>query len=122
MAPIYKLWMARPTEAYWRLTEQERNAITAQVADALKQVGGKPIVQCFSAWSTEQWTACGAEEFPDIEAVQKHAQLLLSLEWPLARAIRRPVKRHLLQLLPGLWHPGNRSSVPGQYAVRQQHC
>jgi hypothetical protein len=83
MAPIYKLWMMkRFTGAWWQLSEQERHSLRVKVQDALKQVGGKQILQCHSAWSTEEWTHFGVEEFPNIEAVQKHTQLLHELNWP----------------------------------------
>ena len=81
MAPIYKLWMAKPTEAYWQLPEQERNAMAAKVADALKQVGGKTIIMCTPMWSAEQWALFGVEEFPSIDAVQRHSELLFAFEW-----------------------------------------
>jgi len=83
MAPIYKLWMmSKFTGAWWQLSDQERNSLHARVLDALKKVGGKQILECTSAWSTEEWTHFGVEEFPDIEAVQKHTQLLHELNWP----------------------------------------
>jgi len=80
MAPIYNLWMMRPTEAYFRLSEQERAALAAKSADALKQVGGKTILMCTPMWSAEQWALFGVEEFPSIEAVQKHTELLYGSE------------------------------------------
>ena len=83
MAPIYKLWMMKKfTGAWWQLSEQERHALRAQVRDALKQVGGKQVLECSSAWCTEEWPHFGVEEFPDIEAVQKHTHLLHELNWP----------------------------------------
>ncbi len=48
---------------------------------AFEQVGAKVLVICNSAWSDEQWPAFGVEEYPDIEAVHKHAQLLQELNW-----------------------------------------
>ena len=76
MAPIYKLWMNRPNEAYWQLSEQERNAMMAKVTDLLKQCGGKPVVQCTPMWANEQWALFGVEEWPDVEALQKYTMLL----------------------------------------------
>ncbi len=49
--------------------------------EALEKVGGKRIVVCNSRWSTEQWPFFGIEEFPDIEAEQKHTQLLDEFNW-----------------------------------------
>lgn len=70
--PIYKLWlMKRPTEAYFQLSEAERDEHFAKLEKALEEVGGKMVVFCDSAWSSEQWQAFGVEEYPNIEALQK---------------------------------------------------
>ena len=62
------------------LSEEERNKIGAEALEALQKAGGKMIVMCFSGWSTEQWRVFGVKEFPDIEAVQEHAQFLVELD------------------------------------------
>ncbi len=79
--PIYKLWQAKFTEAWYQLSQEEQRQRVAQVEEALTQVGGKRVLLCNSAWANEQWSAFGVEEFPDIEAVQKHSQLLDELNW-----------------------------------------
>jgi len=79
--PIYKLWQARFTEAWYQLSSEERRQRLAQVQGTLDQVGGKMVVICNSDWSNEQWRVFGVEEFPDIEAVHKHTKLLNELEW-----------------------------------------
>ena len=77
--PVYKLWQARRTEAWYQLSQEEQQRLSAQVEEALAQVGGKRVITCFSAWSNEQWLGFGVEEFPDIEAAQKHTQILTDL-------------------------------------------
>ena len=47
--------------------------------------GGKELVVCSAAWSNERWPLFGLEEFPDLEAVQRHTQMLMDLN--LARYI-----------------------------------
>ena len=79
--PVYKMFRARWKEAWFALSKEEQDALTAKVIDALKQAGGKEVVFCNSAWSSEQWWGFGVEEFPDIEAVQQHTQLLQELDW-----------------------------------------
>jgi hypothetical protein len=37
-------------------------------------------VLCSAAWSNERWPVFGVEEFPDIDAEQRHAQLLTELD------------------------------------------
>jgi hypothetical protein len=78
--PVYKFWRTQVTEAWFQLSEEEQNAHLAKIGEALEKVGGKSIVTCASAWSAEQWLACGVEEFPDIDAVQQHTRLLFELE------------------------------------------
>ena len=36
---------------------------------------------CSAAWSNERWPFFGVEEFPDLEAVQRHEQILTDLNW-----------------------------------------
>src|SRR4051812_28695800 len=81
MAPIYKLWQAKFNEAWFQLSPEEQHQRLTNVGEALAQVGGKSVVLCNSGWSNEQWRIFGVEEFPDIEAVQKHRQLLNDLDW-----------------------------------------
>jgi hypothetical protein len=77
--PIYKLWMAKYTDAWYQLSEEEQNSHNAKLDEALEKVDGKTIIICTSAWSSEEWLGFGLEEFPDIEAVQKHTQALMEL-------------------------------------------
>jgi len=79
--PIYKLFLIKPLEASYQLSQEEKDSLFAKVDEALKKVGGKRIVVCKSGWSSEQWPFFGVEEFPDIEAVQKHSELLDELNW-----------------------------------------
>jgi len=78
---IYKLFTFKPTEAWYQLSEDEKNKHKAGLADALKKVGGKEIISCFSGWNSEQILGWGVEQFPNIEAVTKHHSLLVGLNW-----------------------------------------
>ena len=79
--PIYKVFMFKPTEAWYQISNQKRNQIKGQLAKALKKVGGQEVVLCFSGWNSEQYLGWGVEKFPNIEAVQKHHALLVDLGW-----------------------------------------
>lgn len=79
--PIYKFWLAKPTEPWFALSEEEQNALIAKVNEALAQVGGKRPILCDSSWTSEQWPLCGVEEFPDIDAVQRFTEALNSFNW-----------------------------------------
>jgi hypothetical protein len=79
--PIYKLWQGRPTEAWHQLSDQEQQRLLSLVTEALSTAGGKELVICSAAWSDERWPFFGVEEFPDLEAVQRHEQILTDLNW-----------------------------------------
>jgi hypothetical protein len=79
--PIYKLYMGKMTEAWYQLSEEEQESLLAKVEEARRRVGGKTVVAGSSAWSSEHCEWFGVEEFPDIEAVQKHAQELIEMDW-----------------------------------------
>jgi NAD(P)H-dependent flavin oxidoreductase YrpB (nitropropane dioxygenase family) len=78
--PIYKLWMLKFTEAWYQLSEEEQNNRLAKIEETLQKAGGKRIITCSSAWSSEEWQGFGVEDFPDIEAVQKHTEALMELD------------------------------------------
>jgi hypothetical protein len=79
--PIYKLWQGRWTEAWHQLPEQEEQRLLSLVTEALNMAGGKELVICTAAWSNERWPFFGVEEFPDLEAAQRHEQILTDLNW-----------------------------------------
>jgi len=79
--PIYKLWQGRFTEAWHQLPSEEQQRLLSVVPDALTTAGGRALVTCSAAWSNERWPFFGVEEFPDLEAVQRHEQLLADLNW-----------------------------------------
>lgn len=77
--PIYKLFMFRNIEAYYQLSQDERNELLGKLDAAFKKVGGKRLLFCDSSWSSEQWPIFGVEQFPDIEAVQQYSEALNEL-------------------------------------------
>ena len=79
--PIYKVYLFKPMEALYQLSEQDKKSQITKVENALKQVCGKEIISCFSGWNSEQWLGWGVEQFPNIEAVQKHNTLLVGINW-----------------------------------------
>jgi hypothetical protein len=79
--PIYKFFRGQFTEAWHQLSQEEQDSLLTKVNEALEQAGGKPIILCDTRWHSDQWMFAGVEEFPDIEAVQKHTELLNGLNW-----------------------------------------
>jgi hypothetical protein len=80
--PIYKLFLFRNREAYYQLSQDQRNEILAKVEAAFQKAGGKRLVICNSGWSSEQWPVFGVEQFPSIEAVQEYTAALNALDLP----------------------------------------
>lgn len=81
MAPVYKLWQGRFTEAWHQLPQGERQRLLGLAEQALNTAGGKELVICSAEWSNERWPFFGVEEFPDMEAVQRHTQILTEIPW-----------------------------------------
>ena len=79
--PIYKFFMGRFLEAWYQLSEEERNSRLAKLNESLEKVGGKRPIICDSSWSSDQWSIAGVEEFPNIEAVQSFTATLTELDW-----------------------------------------
>ena len=77
--PIYKLWQGRFTEAWHQLSQDEQQRLLGQAQQALIDAGGTSLMLCSAAWSNEEWPYFGLEQFPDLDAVQKHAQRLTEL-------------------------------------------
>jgi hypothetical protein len=78
---IYKLFTFKPTEAWYRLSEDDKNKHKAHLKEALENVGGKELILCFSGWNSEQILGWGVEQFPNIDAVHKYQSHLVALHW-----------------------------------------
>lgn len=80
---IIKIWISRPSNAYFNMSEKEQKVLWDKLAKKYKELGIRTIVECKSNWSNEEWVGFGVEEFPDIETVQMLAKFQLEeLEWP----------------------------------------
>lgn len=79
--PIYKFFMGRFLEAWYQLSKEEQNSLTAKLNEALEKAGGKRLILCNPNWSSDQWSFAGVEEFPNIDAVQKYMAALNELNW-----------------------------------------
>jgi hypothetical protein len=79
--PIYKLWMAKPKEAWFALTPEEQKAYIGKLMTARANVGGKEVITCDPSWSTNPWTVFGVDEYPDLDAALQIAKRLDELEY-----------------------------------------
>ena len=78
---VYKLFLGKMSEAWHQLSQEEQEGLLARVFEAREQAGGKAMLLCNSAWSSEQWPFFGIEEFPDTAAVQRFTELLEEFNW-----------------------------------------
>lgn len=81
MGPIYKFFRGRLTKEWRQLSQAEQDELWEKVNGALEQVGGERMIVCDARWHSDQWEYVGVEVFPNIEAVQRHAELLDDLGW-----------------------------------------
>ncbi len=79
--PIYKVFLARPTEAGYQLPDKERNELWTKHNEAVEKYGVKSTLICDSSWTSEQFLFWGVEEFPSIEAVQEFHKVLNEIDW-----------------------------------------
>lgn len=79
--PIYKVYLMKYKEPWYKLTTEEQQQLMTKSMESLKQLGAEVITLCVSFWSSEEWLGWGVEKYPNIEAVQKHAENLFSLNW-----------------------------------------
>ena len=77
--PVYKVWMMKYTESWYKLSKEEQEKHDVKIAEALKSVGGESVMMQVCLWCSENWLLWGVEKFPSIEAVQQHAMLLYDL-------------------------------------------
>jgi hypothetical protein len=78
---IYKVWMAKYTPEWYKLSKAEQDALMAKAEEALKSVGAEELLIRVSVWCSENWQFWGVEKFPSIEAVQQHSMILFNLNW-----------------------------------------
>jgi hypothetical protein len=79
--PVYKVWLVKGKEAWYALSPEEQNKLMEKVGQTLVEVGGEHVISCSSVWASENYQYWGVDKFPDIEAAQKHAELLMELNW-----------------------------------------
>jgi hypothetical protein len=79
--PIYKVWLTRPTEAWYALTQAEKDKLMTAHGEAAKEAGLKPVINCDSSWCSDMWLFWGVEKYPSMKAEKKFHALLVKLDW-----------------------------------------
>ena len=77
--PIYVFGASRMKEAWYQLSEEERESLWAKVHAIGEKCGVKLIIRCTSM--TAEWPHWGVFEFPDIEALQRNNELSEEIGW-----------------------------------------
>lgn len=68
--PIYRFFRGRFTNAWYQLTQQDKETLFAEMGKAFQASGGKTVVgPCYTCWSSD-WSLFGVEVYPNLEAVQ----------------------------------------------------
>ena len=77
--PVYGLWLANTKEAFFQLSQAEKDALMAKRNANLAQVGGKDIpgYKLYAA----PWELFGIVEYPNAEALREHELFCNSLDW-----------------------------------------
>ena len=67
---IYKLCLIRGyTEAYYQLSDEEKNQLMEKVSDAIEKAGAKMATPYYnSRWSNDKYMIFFTMEYPNIEA------------------------------------------------------
>jgi len=80
--PIIRVVLNKFKEAGYRLSEEKWKELGDKDAKNIEEVGGKYIFVARCYWSDGEWEWFVVDEFPDIEALQKHVKLEEELELP----------------------------------------
>jgi len=72
--PIIRLYFAKIKEAYYNLSEEEKQAFMRKDRKQMDDLGMKLIMTIDCRWSSEEWDFIGIEEWPTIEALEKRAR------------------------------------------------
>ena len=74
--PIYRFLLLKIREAGYKLLEDEKkwNKLLENELKKPEEKGGKHIIDCDCRWSDGEYAFSSVSEFPDLEALQKHAK------------------------------------------------
>ena len=77
--PVYKMFHARWTEAWYQLSQEQRDTLFEKMNETAERLSIKSVVICDSSWNSEKWLFWGVEEYPDMAAVQEYTKCLVEL-------------------------------------------
>ncbi|MFB0562278.1 MAG: hypothetical protein ACETWM_13825 [Candidatus Lokiarchaeia archaeon] len=71
--PIIRLYFAKLKEAWYKLSEEEKQEFMGKDIENLEELGCKIKMMIDCRWSNKEWHFIGVEEWPTLEALQKRA-------------------------------------------------
>jgi hypothetical protein len=82
LTPVYLLVLGNGhTEAWYQLSEEERENLWAKVQQVDARAGAKWLIVCNSRWADESILDWGVLEYPSMEAYQQKVAELEKLNW-----------------------------------------
>lgn len=81
--PIIRIVLLKVKEPWYKLlaSEKEWKQFLEKDLKNVEEVGGKHIAAADCFWSDGQWAVFSISEWPNIEALQKHAKYEEEHEW-----------------------------------------
>ncbi|MFY1112355.1 MAG: hypothetical protein AB3K77_11825 [Methanosarcinaceae archaeon] len=72
--PIIRVYFAKIKEAYYNLSEEEKQEFMHKDREQMDELGMKLLMMIDCRWSNEEWDFIGIEEWPGIEALEERAR------------------------------------------------
>ena len=72
--PIYELFLMKPKDAWYQLSEEERASVAGKDRESFEKVGAEFVVRCECSWASQQWLYFGVARYPNVEALQEHGR------------------------------------------------
>ena len=78
---VYELVQFKFKEAWYALSQDERDELWAKVMELNEKAGAKVVISCHSTWSSNRWQWFMVKEYPSIETLQQHYADLDQIDW-----------------------------------------
>lgn len=79
--PVYRVYLSRLTTYGLDLEGDPLNEVWELGRQALKHVGGVPLLAGYIRWNNETWDSFGVERFPSTQAILSYSQYLSVSGW-----------------------------------------
>ncbi len=79
--PVYKLWFMKPTIEVSKMPKELLEENMRKHNEFFQQSGGKLLIQANMAWSNEEYSYFGIEEFPSLAALVEFQNCLGEMDW-----------------------------------------